>query len=437
MPGHTYLYQNGAFHKFKKVGFDTNVKKVKKIGYFKDGVMHQVFTSASAVSYYNDSTLIGVEEIDEGLSVLTPQTITPTKAHHRLVGWADADNGKILTSKIADGEPMNLYSCFRPADMSYQNRDFNASEWAITMNEGSPTQQGGSIPNELRYGVNTNGSLYVAGTAWAWGNVKRGQISSTFDLDPTYVTRVDFVYTTGQSYEDGHSDGQSHWCHIEGYKNGEWVRLTGSQTPGTYGQTHYESADIDTYGCSKLRISIGFSFTNTDQDHNRDMSTTLLSCKFYGDEGRTYIYHFGESNLTWDKSYSYYSPDWDIQSRKLYMPPKNGWLNIDRTIVSNEIVDLRGFSSLKFSERFFGEGYTSSVGLTDETVTLDVSGIDEGYLIISLIYSPYEVFFYFGVASSKTGNISSSEVLALNRDNNYYPYTYYISAEVLNIWLEE
>lgn len=433
MPGHIYRYQNGAYHKFKKIGYDADMKKVKKIGWYKDGVMHQIFTSASAVSYYSGNTLAGVEEIDEGLSVLNPQTVSATKAHHDLVGWADSNGGTILQSKIADGEPMSVYACFRPSDMDVSN--FDSSDWEVTENRGSPTSQWDPTPTPLSYGVNSSG-LYVSGTAWASGNSKLGQISSIFDLDPAYVTRVDFEYVTSQSYEEGHSDGQGHWCNVDGYKNGEWVKLTGSQTPGTYGQTHYKSADIDTYGCSKLRISIGFNITNSDQN-NRNVSTTLLSCKFYGNEGRTYVYHFGESDLTWDKSYSYHSSDWSIEPRKLYMPPKNNWLNIDRTLISNEIVNLRGFSSLKFSERFFGEGYTANVALADETVSLDVSGIDEGYLIISLHYSPYQVQFYFGVASSKTGNISSSEILVLNKDNNYYPYTYYIGAEVLNIWLEE
>lgn len=113
MPGHMYRYQNGAFHKFKKVGFDTNVKKVKKIGYYKDGVMHQVFTSASAVSYYDGNTLLGIEEVDEGLDVLRP-SIDTSKDGYTLVGWTGYGGTERFETRVATGEPMSLYALWLP-----------------------------------------------------------------------------------------------------------------------------------------------------------------------------------------------------------------------------------------------------------------------------------------------------------------------------------
>lgn len=75
--------------------------------------MHQVFTSASAVSYYDGDTLLGVEEVDEGLDVLRP-SIDTSKDGYTLVGWTGYGGTERFEEKVADGEPMSLYAMYLP-----------------------------------------------------------------------------------------------------------------------------------------------------------------------------------------------------------------------------------------------------------------------------------------------------------------------------------
>lgn len=80
--------------KIKKV-FHGNTK-IKKIYYGEK----LVFTSGTAVSYYQGDRLLGTEDIEDGESVLSPSSnITSALSvdpNYSFVGWSDIPDGKTV-----------------------------------------------------------------------------------------------------------------------------------------------------------------------------------------------------------------------------------------------------------------------------------------------------------------------------------------------------
>lgn len=95
----------------------TKVSKVfkgtSKVKYIYKGTT-KVWSGASVVSYYDGNTLIGTEEVDEGLDILHPSFST-AKEGYTLYGWTNvADSDERITVATATGEPMTLYAIYLP-----------------------------------------------------------------------------------------------------------------------------------------------------------------------------------------------------------------------------------------------------------------------------------------------------------------------------------
>ena len=82
---------------------------------YKNGVYMHVWSGASVVSYYDNETLLGTEEVDEGEDVLHPSFST-SKEGYTLVGWSTEPNdlNKKVTTLVASGEEMTLYALYVP-----------------------------------------------------------------------------------------------------------------------------------------------------------------------------------------------------------------------------------------------------------------------------------------------------------------------------------
>ena len=92
-----------------KVKFYLGSNKVKAI--YKGST--KVWSGASIVSYYDGTTLLGTEEVEEGEDVLHPD-IDTTKANYTLYGWSTSPNGQRTAQMVANGEPMTLYAIYLP-----------------------------------------------------------------------------------------------------------------------------------------------------------------------------------------------------------------------------------------------------------------------------------------------------------------------------------
>jgi hypothetical protein len=86
-------------------------KGTTKVKYIYKGT-DKVWSGASIVSYYDGETLLGTQEIDEGVDVLRPN-ITTAKEGYTLYGWGlTSDATERVESLVASGEPMTLYAIY-------------------------------------------------------------------------------------------------------------------------------------------------------------------------------------------------------------------------------------------------------------------------------------------------------------------------------------
>lgn len=95
----------------KKCKFWVGGKKVKKI-YLG---AKKVFSAGNWVTYKVDTNDTRSEEWDEGSSVLTPTTFTPTKSGWTFHGWKETLDAvsNVLSSKIMGDDPITLYGVFK------------------------------------------------------------------------------------------------------------------------------------------------------------------------------------------------------------------------------------------------------------------------------------------------------------------------------------
>lgn len=103
-----------------------NGQKVKK--WTNDGV--RVYNAGGTVTYYVDTGLSYKEEVDSGVTCLTPKTFTPSKSGWTFVGWREdkTASGSVLTSKVMGDSPVVLYAVFaQTVTVTYYNNSTTAS----------------------------------------------------------------------------------------------------------------------------------------------------------------------------------------------------------------------------------------------------------------------------------------------------------------------
>lgn len=90
----------------------------------------KMYSAGSIVTYNVDNNVSYQEEVDEGLTVLSPQTFTPSKSGWTFVGWREDNtaNSSVLSSKTMGDEPITLYAVFKAGvTVTYYNNSTTAS----------------------------------------------------------------------------------------------------------------------------------------------------------------------------------------------------------------------------------------------------------------------------------------------------------------------
>lgn len=163
MSGHAYSGENLSKIRHAYVRNNGEFKKLRKAWYYKNGEFKQVWSGASEVSYYDGDTLLGVEEVDEGESVLHPD-IDTSKTGYTLVAWKDAKYGDELDELLATGEPMRVYAMYLPNSIlvaksyRYNTDTVKVDVWNSDYMSGSAYVQavsyGASITNNASFAIN-------------------------------------------------------------------------------------------------------------------------------------------------------------------------------------------------------------------------------------------------------------------------------------------
>lgn len=131
--------------KIKKGLFSTGLTKIKAGYMYESGEWNKVWSFGSEVSYYDDDTLIGKEDVDEGRDVLHPSLTMPTKENYTFCGWT-LENGTYdkVTELVATGQPMTLYAMYLPNSINVVSNSRYVSGSTSTSASATPAYQGGT-----------------------------------------------------------------------------------------------------------------------------------------------------------------------------------------------------------------------------------------------------------------------------------------------------
>lgn len=131
--------------KIRKGLFSTGLTKIKAGYMYESGEWNKVWSFGSEVSYYDDDTLIGKEDVDEGHDVLHPSLTMPAKENYTFCGWA-LENGTYdnVTELVATGQPMTLYAMYLPNSINVVSNSRYVSGSTSTSASATPAYQGGT-----------------------------------------------------------------------------------------------------------------------------------------------------------------------------------------------------------------------------------------------------------------------------------------------------
>lgn len=156
-------------------GFLGNVKMKK--GYI--GAT-KVYSAGEIVTYVIDTGNTKQEEIDEGASVLSPRTFTPSKTGWTFVGWRSdkTADSSVLTNKTMGDSPITLYAVFRQT---------------VTISYSGNGNTGGSTAAQSGYRYYNNGNV----------------INPSFVLRNCGFTKTGYVFDKWTSGGTTYSAGQT------------------------------------------------------------------------------------------------------------------------------------------------------------------------------------------------------------------------------------
>lgn len=103
-----------------------NGQKVKKWKH--NGVL--VYSAGEIVTYYVNG-VVYKEEVEDGESVLSPTSFTPSVSGATFLGWSESKSStSVLTSKVMNGEPITLYGVY-----TYTNKSVSVNNGIYFTNE--------------------------------------------------------------------------------------------------------------------------------------------------------------------------------------------------------------------------------------------------------------------------------------------------------------
>lgn len=139
-----------------------------------------VYSGASPVTYNVDTDTVYIEEVDSGISCLTPTSFAPTKEGYTFLGWKEdtTADSSVLTDKVMGDEPITLYAVFsKTITISYNGN--GASSGATASQTDYQYYNNGNVVSPT-FVLNKNG--FVKGvysfTKWAISSTSGTQYSA-------------------------------------------------------------------------------------------------------------------------------------------------------------------------------------------------------------------------------------------------------------------
>lgn len=156
------------------------INKVKKV-YLGAG---KVYSSGSIVTYMVDTNISYQVETDEGNTVLSPKTFTPSKAGWTFKGWRiDKTASAPLSSMIMGDNPITLYAVFtQTITLGYSGN--GSTSGSVAVQAGTRYYNNGNISNPT-FTISGNG---FARTGYSFKTWSMGSTSGTQYAAGTKIT---------------------------------------------------------------------------------------------------------------------------------------------------------------------------------------------------------------------------------------------------------
>lgn len=181
--------------KIKKGLFSTGLTKIKAGYMYESGEWNKVWSFGSEVSYYDDDTLIGKEDVDEGRDVLHPSLTMPIKEGYTFCGWT-LENGTYdkVTELVATEQPMTLYAMYLPNSINALGNARYISGSTYTSEAHTPYMEGGqpldsSVSFVLDMKEYQNNSVTVVCQALYSSHIDNNQPSGNGKFDGSTVPK--------------------------------------------------------------------------------------------------------------------------------------------------------------------------------------------------------------------------------------------------------
>lgn len=203
----------GAFRGSSKLKIFQGGTKVKKayLGATK------IYSSGNIVTYVVDSGVTYSEEVDEGASVLVPDSFTPTKSGWEFVGWREdeAASGDVLSSKVMGDEPVILYAVYSQT---------------ITLSYDGNSATSGSVSNQTgmryynAYGNDNNPTFVLAGngflrTGYTFTGWNLGAAGATVTLSASTTAYAQWKLAILEIFNGGITRSGDSWVLCARYTN--------------------------------------------------------------------------------------------------------------------------------------------------------------------------------------------------------------------------
>lgn len=197
-----------------------------------------IYSGANPVTYCVDTDVMYIEEVDEGNSVLSPTTFTPTKDGWTFVGWRmdNTASSSVYNNLVMEDTSITLFAIFEQTiTLSYNGN--GSTSGSTASQSGTRYYNNGNVTNPT-FVLNANGFTKTdySFVKWAIGSASGTQYavgsSVTLSADTVFYAVWKVIPTTlfaritnfntgnvypstGGSYSM-YEDGSKIWCHMSG-----------------------------------------------------------------------------------------------------------------------------------------------------------------------------------------------------------------------------
>ena len=207
----------------------------------------KIYSSGNIVTYVVDSGVTYSEEVDEGASVLSPASFTPTKSGWEFVGWREdaAASGDVLSGKVMGDEPVTLYAVFgQGVTVSYYHVSNSTKQQSI----GTKYYNNGNVVNP-RFTISPSGyGSEWTFRGWTTGTVANASVTYTsinnteFSSDITLYILLQRPVTlsyNGNGASSGSVGSETKYVYLNSYGTNTVSNPTFTLKSNGFGRTNY------------------------------------------------------------------------------------------------------------------------------------------------------------------------------------------------------